>query len=164
MSWKGDIYNRKRKKYALMSKCFLNFSQSLYQNESNHRHQYKVLTLLKNDPSEDKLVLHIDFSEKYVCKLHTETQFFHFRGSRRQVILYTEIIYYNRKPDEIKQGFCTISSSVRHDPCATWPHLKPIFNLIVMLNSSVKQIYIISDSPTSQYRNKLQFTFPSEKL
>ncbi len=98
--------------------------------------------------------------QNYACKLHTETQSFHFGGSHRQVTLYTEMIYYNRKADDyIKQGFCTISSIIfaLFDACATRAHLKPIFNHIVMLNPNVKQMHILSDSSTSQYQNKLNF-------
>ncbi|GBL94286.1 hypothetical protein AVEN_127493-1 [Araneus ventricosus] len=67
------------------------------------------------------------------------------------------MIYYSKLNKYIKQGSCTISSSLRHDPCGIWPNLKPIFNHFVMLNSNVKQLHIISDSPTSQYRNKLNY-------
>ncbi len=69
------------------------------------------------------------------------------------------MIYCNRKADDyIKQGFCTISSIIfcKHH-CATWANLKPIFNNIVMLNRNAKQTHIISNSPTSQYQNKLNF-------
>ncbi|GBM25748.1 hypothetical protein AVEN_242013-1 [Araneus ventricosus] len=125
--------------------------------EANHRHQYQVLTQLKNNPSEDKMVLHIDFSANYACKLNAETQSFHFDGSHRHVTLHTGMIYYNKPNKYIKQGFCTISSSLHHDPCGIWAHLKPIFNHVVMLNPNVKQLHIISDSPTSQYCNKLNF-------
>ncbi len=55
----------------MLLKIFTESLPKLIKHEANHRHQYKVLTLLKNDPSEDKLVLHTDFSENYVCKLHT---------------------------------------------------------------------------------------------
>ena len=52
---------------------------------NQNRHQYQLLTELKNKLSEDILVFHIDFSEDYACKLNAETQSFHFGGSRNQV-------------------------------------------------------------------------------
>ncbi|GBL79378.1 hypothetical protein AVEN_92569-1 [Araneus ventricosus] len=67
------------------------------------------------------------------------------------------MIYYSKTNKYIKQGFCTISSSLCHDPCGVWDHLKSVFNHVVMLNPNVKQLHIISNSPTSQYRNKLNF-------
>ncbi|GBN83211.1 hypothetical protein AVEN_15952-1 [Araneus ventricosus] len=121
----------------MLLKFFTESLPKLMKHEANHRYQYQVLTRLKNNPSEDKMVLHIDFNKNYACKLNAETQSFHFGGSRRQVTFHTEIIYYSKPNKYIKRGLCTISSSLHHDPCGVWAHLKPIFNHVVMLNSNV---------------------------
>ncbi|CAL1287552.1 unnamed protein product [Larinioides sclopetarius] len=74
------------------------------------------------------------------------------------------MIYY-RNPDEyIRQAFCTISSSLRHDPCGVWAHIKSVFDHVLRQNINVKQLHIISDSPTSQYRNKRNFYLFTKEL
>ncbi|GBN91005.1 hypothetical protein AVEN_217174-1 [Araneus ventricosus] len=52
----------------MLLKLFTESLPKLMKHEANHRHQYQVLTQLKNKPSEDKMVLHIEFTENYACK------------------------------------------------------------------------------------------------
>ncbi|GBM18757.1 hypothetical protein AVEN_44315-1 [Araneus ventricosus] len=74
----------------MLLKLFTESLPKLMKHEANHRHQYQVLTQLKNNPSDDKMVLHIDFSENYACKLNAQS--FYFGGSHRQVTFHTGMI------------------------------------------------------------------------
>lgn len=74
---------------------------------------------LKEKLQENDLVLHVDFSENYGCKLNTEIQSFHFGGNRNQVTIHT-VVAYTKTTIQI---FATVSKSLRHDERAVWAHL-----------------------------------------
>lgn len=102
----------------------------------------------------DEAVLHIDFSENYLCKLNSEIQSMHFGSSHNQASLHTVVIY---TENENPKSVCTISSSKRHDPSAIWAHLKPI--LEGLRSKGVETVHFFSDGPVTQYRNKDNFYF-----
>lgn len=84
----------------------------------------------------------------------------HFGGSRQQVTLHTGVMYYKDDYDddegEIKhRSFC--SENLRHDSSAIVAHLNCILNHAKSLKGNLKSIHFLSDSPTTQYRNKSMF-------
>lgn len=121
--------------------------------------QYKEMKNLKNSLNMNEAVIHMDWSENYDLKYHEEVQSMHFGSSRRQVSLHTSMLYlYDEITGEkAKQAFCTISKSARHDAVAIWTHLKPILDFIYRINSGIDTLHILTDSPSSQYRNKKMF-------
>ncbi|KAJ2949449.1 hypothetical protein O0L34_g15365 [Tuta absoluta] len=57
---------------------------------------------------------------------------------------------------------CTISECLRHDAPAVWAHILPLIEKAITLNPFLDTIHFMSDSPTSQYRNKCVFFFISQ--
>lgn len=55
---------------------------------------------------------------------------------------------------DTKQAFCTASKQLKHDPIAIVNHLQPIFEVI---GPNITTLNFLSDSPSSQYRNKSMF-------
>jgi hypothetical protein len=104
---------------------------------------------MKENLSDDDLVLPVDFSENFVCKYHREIQACHFGANKLQLCLHTGIIY----KGEEKLPFCTISQDLHHDAVAIWSHLVPVMSQY----KSVTTLHFISDSPSSQYQNKGMF-------
>ena len=97
-----------------------------------------------------EVLMIIDFSENYMCKYSSEAQNVHFGASRQQITLHTGVFYYRQVEDKTGfdaenlecKSFCTISSSMRHDPSAIWAHLKPIFILIQKICPNVDTLHI----------------------
>ncbi|KAL4709200.1 hypothetical protein ACJJTC_008128 [Scirpophaga incertulas] len=117
--------------------------------------QYKEIKNLKDSLDIYEAVIHMDWSENYDLKYHKEVQSMHFGSNRRQVSLHTSVLYlYDESGTKTTQAFCTISQNVRHDAAAIWAHLKPVLDYIYHINSSIGSIHILTDSPSSQYRNK----------
>lgn len=52
---------------------------------------------------------------------------------------------------------CTLSDCLRHDAAAIWAHLLPLIDEALKLNPLIDSIHFLSDSPSSQYRNKSMF-------
>lgn len=117
------------------------------------RHQFKLYRHLKETMEMHEAVIHVDFSENYLCRHASEIQSAHFGASNCQVTLHTGVLYQTG----CHRSFATISPSLRHDPCAIWAHLHPVLLRIRESNPEVVALHFWSDGPTTQYRNKYTF-------
>ena len=126
----------------------------------NITHQYRALRSLKESLTDQDVVLHMDFSENYTCQYAKAIQSTHFGASQRQITLHTGIIYTKGKTEP----FCTISDSMKHGPAAIWAHLDPILKYSKDRNPDLRNVYFISDGPTTQYRCKDNFFLFSVKI
>lgn len=102
---------------------FENSIVGFMQHKFNIKHQYSVMSKLKENLQSIDLLFHIDFSENYMCKYSAEAQSVHFGASREQVTLHTGVVY---AEGGIKESFCTLSKSLRHDAFAIVAHMSPI--------------------------------------
>ncbi|WAR07948.1 hypothetical protein MAR_017906, partial [Mya arenaria] len=123
------------------------------------RHQYQAISRLKENMKAEDVLIHIDFSENYNCKYHQETQSIHFGASQTQVSLHTGVAYTREKT----YSFTSFSDCLKHNPAAIWAHLEPIMTFLKE-KSNVSVLHILSDGPTTQYRNKQNFYLFSTKL
>lgn len=119
----------------------------------NVLHQHRALTKIKNSLRNTEMLIHVDFAENYSCKYFAEAQSVHFGASRQQITLHTGVMYTNNSV----QSFCTLSTSLRHDPRAIAAHLIPMIKIFLRQYPDVDTIYFASDSPSTQYRNKIMF-------
>lgn len=108
--------------------------------------------------------MHIDFSENYSLKYGAEVQSFHLGGNRQQVSLHTAVIHNHdfATGSVAPTSMCTISRCLRHDAPAVWVHLIIIIDETTKSNPFIDTIHMLSDSPTSQYRNKFVFYLISQ--
>lgn len=121
--------------------------------------QYSAVKELKQSISDNEVLCHVDFSENYLLKYNAEIQSFHFGGSRQQISLHTGVLYYiDRQTKETTcKSFCTISKNIKHDASAIWAHLDPVLNMSQKLVPLLTTVHFLSDSPSSQYRNRFIF-------
>lgn len=103
------------------------------------------------------MVVHIDFSENYACKLYTEVQGFHWGGSRKQATVHTCVVYTSQGC----QSYATISGSLCHDERAVWAHLEPILKEVKQQYPEITTLHVMSDGPVTQYRNRKNFYLTS---
>lgn len=125
--------------------------EELANHHFNWIHQVREFRHLKENLQNNEMVLHIDFSENYACKLNTEIQAFHFRGNRQQATLHTGVAYGIGG----SQSYATISQSLRHDERAVWAHIKPVIeDFKAKSDHEIDTLHILSDGPATQYRNR----------
>nr|CAI5820480.1 unnamed protein product [Callosobruchus analis] len=76
----------------------------------------------------------------------------------------TNLTEKNRVPgQELKvQSFCTLSESLEHGPGAIWAHLYPLVKRLI--DNEIKVLNFLSDSPSTQYRNKKMFAFITNQM
>ncbi|PAA81990.1 hypothetical protein BOX15_Mlig001506g19, partial [Macrostomum lignano] len=127
------------------------------------RNQYRAIRQVKDTLQPGQLLLHIDFSENYTAKYHKEVQAAHF-GDKDQVVLHQGVAYMaGHQPC----SFATVSGERSKTAEAIAAHLQPVLRHFKEKHdvdkdafSQLDQIVIVSDSPSSQYRNrKMVFLF-----
>ncbi|CAH0553265.1 unnamed protein product [Brassicogethes aeneus] len=162
-------FTKKIAKVPFQSKCsqiLKQFEQQLYifmAHKSRIGHQYSSIVKLKETLKNNELLIHCDFSENYNLKYSEEVQSFHFGGSRQQVSMHTTVVYSNLDNSACKAvSFCTLSESLDHNPPAIWAHLCPILKFYS--GKGIEKLHFLSDSPSTQYRNKTMFSFITNNL
>lgn len=130
------------------------FSRHIY----NIKHQSERLRKLRESLTENEVVVHVDYSENYACKYSREIKETHFGGGNQQVTLHTGVIYLSG--GKVK-SFASLSDCLQHNAIATWAHLDPVLRSIRDEHPNARNIHLISDGPTSQYRNKTNFYLAS---
>lgn len=142
----------------------LEFKNNLLKFLSHHFnmiHQYHQIKEIKQSLSEQDVLIHMDFSENYLCKYSEEVQSAHFGGSKPQITLHT-VVTYQRAPEVVEpvtKSYCSLSKSLRHDPSAICAHLVPILKEIKNKCPNINEVHFLSDGPSTQYKNKKMFYF-----
>lgn len=62
------------------------------------------------------------------------------------------------------RGFATISESLRHDSFAVMAYLQDALDFYMPQLNDMKTLHIISDGPTTQYKNRTMFYLITQKL
>lgn len=119
-------------------------------------HQHEAISNLKKNLSDQEILIHCDFSENYNLKYNEEAQSFHFGGARQQVTLHTVVVYSKVDGKLSSECFCTLSECLKHNASAIWAHLIPVLRTTV---GNANTVHFLSDSPSTQYRNKFMFAF-----
>lgn len=130
----------------------------------NISHQYLFIQDLKKNLKPGELLLHVDFSENYVCKYFREIQSVFYGSSKKQLTLHTGVLYYKKGSETEQECFCTLSECRRHDAPAIMAHLEKALEYSEEFVPRITNLYVLSDSPTNQYRNRSIFFFMQNEL
>lgn len=142
----------------LECKCLIErYKRHSFNIHQQHRH-YRTL---RQSMSDTECLIHVDFSENYVCKLSNEIQSMHFGASKKQITLHTGVYYVGANSKAT--SFCSLSDSLQHGPEAVWAHLQPVLDS-VQANEAIDTIHFFSDGPTTQYRQKANFYLFAENM
>lgn len=147
--------NLKMTKYELL----VFFSKELPVFKVHHKtasHQTKYLEETIRSLRANECAIQIDFSENYIAKLNSEIQSMHFGASKRQISIHTGVAYWGNKTGREMASFATVSDNLDHNAYAIWCHMKPILRwLSTKFNAeNLEKLYMFSDGPSSQYKNK----------
>ena len=121
--------------------------------------QYVEIRKLKENLPLNHVVAQLDFSENYTCTSMEEVQSAYWNQS--MVTLHPVVIYYKSIEDGKEtlhhKSFTIISDELSHTASTVFAFLKQLLPLIKVELPSMKFIHYVSDSTTSQYRNKFVF-------
>lgn len=114
--------------------------------------QYREMRRLRENLPENEILLWMDFAENYSCTNMEEVQSAYWNTD--MVSLHTMVAYL---PGGKIQSFVAVSSSLQHNATVVYCILLKIIPLIRQLLPGLVKIHYLTDSPTSQYRNKTIF-------
>ena len=109
--------------------------------------------LAKPGPSE--AVIQVEFAENYTCKHQDEPQSAHW--NQEQVSLFTLAIWAKEAAgvDNVCESYDIVSDEMMHDKKAVAVFMFHVVDqFIKKRHQNVKQVYVFSDGPSSQFKNK----------
>lgn len=120
------------------------------------RNQYTEIRRLKENLPDGHVVLQVDFSENYTCTSYEEVQSAFWNKS--MVTIHPMVAYYRNTANQLlHKSFAIISDELSHNASAVLAFIQHIIPILKELIPDMIFIHYISDSPTSQYRNKYMF-------
>ena len=153
------VKEEKNGTYSELLDLFNKKLDSLAKHHYNWLHQASVCRALKEKLREDEVVLHVDFSENFSCKLNREVQSFHFGGSQKPQSTpawLTQQLAHSHMPP-----YLHLFAMMR----AVWAHLEPVLKDVNKNYSKpLTTLHVMSDGPVTQYRNKNNFFLLSSIL
>lgn len=125
--------------------------------------QYTEIKKLKDNLPQGHVVAQLDFSENYSCSSIEEVQSAYW--NQTMVTIHPVVIYYKAQDEgsskEIihHKSYSVISDEMNHTASTVNAFLRKLIPMIVREVPNMTHIHYVSDSLTSQYRNKFMFDF-----
>ncbi|KAK3104833.1 hypothetical protein FSP39_011252 [Pinctada imbricata] len=116
--------------------------------------QYCEIRKLREKLPEGEVLLWMDFAENYTCSSLEEVQSAYWNAS--MVSLHTMVVYF---PNGDVKSVVGVSDVLSHNATAVITILHKIIPQIKNDYPQLRKIHYLTDSPTSQYRNKTIFQF-----
>ena len=124
------------------------FSRHVY----NIRRQFQELRHLKEQLSQDEIIIHEDFSENFQLKHQREIMESH--RSNESVTVFTAVVYYKDDNKDLKHlSYALISDEMSHDKRSVYVFNKALLDA-VSREMSFKQVHYWSDGAGSQFKNR----------
>ena len=105
--------------------------------------------------SEKEAVVQVDFAENYTCKHQDEIQTAHW--NQEQVTIFTVAVWIKSSADgeKVCESHAIVSDETTHDKKAVAVFMFQVFEKFIKeKHSDIKQVYVFSDGPSSQFKNK----------
>ena len=117
--------------------------------------QYSQIKCLKENLPNTHVAIHMDFAENYMCRSSEEIQSAYF--NQTSVTIHPVVIYF-RDNNELKHNsLVLVSDTLHHNASTVATFLDTVISEVKQIVPNVTVCHYWTDSPTSQYRNKLIF-------
>ena len=117
--------------------------------------QYDQIRHRKETLPELHIVLQMDSSENYSCSSADEIQSGYW--NKTQVTLHPIVAYFKHDGKAQHKSFVVVSDEVGHNTNTVIAIITNIVPEVNALDEAISHIHYVTDSPTSQYRNKIMF-------
>ena len=114
--------------------------------------QFLEIRNLKMILPENHVICQMDYAENYLCSHHDEIQSAYF--DKTPVTLHPMVVYYCVQEELLHQSYVMVSDVTSHAAGTVFSFLHGLIPQIKELLPAVDTIHYVTDSPTSQYRNK----------
>ena len=166
--WKRVSVDDKGKKKMVMriipctmdKNDFIKFMEEQIKEFKQHvyrvRHQYEEPVKIKQHLPKNEIIVQMDFAENYSCKGVDDIQSAWW--NQTSVTLHPVVLYYKDDKEELKhESIVIVSDEMGHNSSVVVTFLDAIVPKIKKRVPNVHKVHYYTDSPTSQYRNKIIF-------
>ena len=105
----------------------------------------------------NEVLLHVDFSENYECKLEREIQSMHFGASEKEITLHNRVWHTGK--EKVPHCFSAVSDSLDNEPTVVWAIIRPIIDDIQTQKPQLDTFYFFSDGTATQYKKRRILNF-----
>ncbi|CAG2188151.1 unnamed protein product [Mytilus edulis] len=119
------------------------------------RCQYREIKTLKDSLKEKKVLVQMDFAENYSCKSLAEVQSAYW--NQTQVTIHPVVVYFRGQSKLEHKSIAIISDELSHSTSTVCTFLDSLIPVLKEICPNVEFVHYLSDSPSSQYRNKTIF-------
>jgi hypothetical protein len=117
--------------------------------------QFREVKNLKENLPNGHVIVQMDFAENYTCRSFEEVQSAYWNAN--MVTLHPVVIYLRANGEPLHYSYVIISDSLSHNSNAVLTFLnKRVPEIKTLLD--LQMIHYLTNSPTSQYRNKMIFS------
>ena len=119
--------------------------------------QYAAVRKLKEVLPHDHAAVHMDYAENWSTSFMHEIQSAFF--GKDQLTLHPMVVYHREREDDLQEelrtsSFVGVSEVIQHSFPTTLAFLKKLVPHIKTLVPDLSHLHVITDSPSSQYRNR----------
>ena len=120
------------------------------------KNRSKYLKKLKEELSQNEVMVLVDFAENRSFLVQDEVQSYHWNS--QQCTLHPVVIYYKHINQIVEQSLCIISDYLTHDVSFVYKVKSESINFIRQkVNPEIKKVHYFSDGCAGQYKNKKHF-------
>lgn len=117
--------------------------------------QYHEMRKLRENLPENEIVLWMDFAENFICTSVEAVQSSYW--NQAMVSLHTMVVYFPKSQGQRLQSFVAVSDVLSHNATVVYTILRKLIPMLKATYPTLRTIHYLTDSPTSQYRNKTIF-------
>ena len=117
--------------------------------------QYTEMRKLRENLPDTDVLIWMHFAENFGCSSVEEVQSAYWKA--QMVSLHTMVVYFPKIHDKPIQSYVAISESLSHNAAAVYAILTKLVPQVKAEFPQLSQIHYLTDSPSSQYRNKSIF-------
>lgn len=132
-----------------------NQKQDFSEHAARVKNQYLQIRTLKQNLPQKQVVIQMDFAENYACRSSDEIQSAYF--NQTGVTLHPVVIYYMQNNELKHKSIVIVSDTLAHNAHTVVTFLDTIHKEVKQIIPDIEVCHFWTDSPTSQYRNKLIF-------
>ena len=155
----GEKYRWKEREESIPKRDFISLVLKEVTEFRQHVHrvqnQYREVRRLRENLPQNEILLWMDFAENYTCSTVEEPQKAYW--NKDSVSLHTMVAYFPDGNVKTIQSYVAISNVQTHNATAVYCILQKVMPLLKEECPNLVRIHYLTDSPTSQYRNKTIF-------
>lgn len=135
---------------------FIRIMMGKHQAYKDHCHrvrtQYRATSYLRKNLEEDECTIQVDYSENWTIKYQNEPSAIFY--DNQQATIHPLVVHFKQNGQLTSKSYVCISDELSHAAPTTFTFISAVIPHVKNLLPNLQLVHFISESPSSQYRNK----------